>query len=261
MLKTKLRFLSQDKSGRFIKVQDVTGLQSQGVIDGYGDPGLGVSDISCYYVSASKIFSNAVFVHKITGNEPGKPSLAEIASGAVFELDTSMFEEQKYDGVFIPIEIFKDGVLDLNLYACFAGYEDITGTKGDNFITGSDFEDAYKADSIVINDVIYDIDKSKDNNGYTVLYLLSDLEEDATEFDILYRSNIKALLKSVGENLNAYACNFLADKHSSSLWQNVFVAKCFRDAAVSFFNQNSPDYYKANSLLVGSSNLLKEFAV
>lgn len=260
MLKTSLKFISQSRDGRSITLQDNTGNKSTNP-DGYGDYGLAPSDILSYYISVARIYNNELFVKKITGDQLGFPTLEQMANGFVFTINTGFMTEQTESGIIEPSYIFKDGVLDINLYVAFSGYEDIIGNKGENFITGADFTDAYKADSIVINDIIYHIDKSRDNNGFTVLYLTSELEDDTTEFDILYRSNTKALLTSVVGNLHAYACDKLADLEESMDWQNVFMANAFKVAAVEFFNQEVPDYYKANKFMVSASRLLKKFTI
>lgn len=260
MLKTSLKFISQSRDGRSITLQDNTGNKSTNP-NGYGDDGLTPSDILSYYISVARIYNNELFVKKITGDQLGFPTLEQMANGYVFTINTGFMTEQTESGIIEPSYIFKDGVLDINLYVAFSGYEDVVGKKGENFITGADFADAYKADSIVINDVIYDIDKSRDNNGYNVLYLLSELDEDITEFDILYRSNTKALLTSVSENIHAYACDKLSDQEGSTDWHNIFAAQSFREAAIEFFYQDVPDYYKANKLINSSSRLLKKFTI
>lgn len=260
MLKTNLKFISQSRDGRSVVLQDDTGNKSSNP-DGYGDDGLRPADVLSYYISVSRVFNNEVYVQKITGEDLGFPTLEQIANGAAFTITTGFMTEQTDSGIIEPSYIFKDGVIDLNLYVAFSGYEGVVGNEGENFIIGADFEEAYKADSIVINDVIYDIDKSRDNNGYTVLYLLSELDEDITEFDILYRSNTKALLTSVSENIHAYACDKLSDQEGSTDWHNIFAAQSFREAAIEFFYQDVPDYYKANKLINSSSRLLKKFAI
>lgn len=254
----KISFLSQDKSGREVVIKDTTGLESTGVTTGYGPTNGAVpQDIVAYYFTVSRMFDSIDHVFKLDGSIDTMPNPIDVAYGAPITLTTDLFSDDKDE---FPM-IFKDGILDINMYVEFPGYESVEIAKDTNYIVGDDFSDAYKGDAIVVNEVIYQIDKSLDNNGYTVLYIVGEFEEDADSFGILHRANTKALLTSMSENYHDYACKMLKNSIDSPEWNKVNVAASFRRAALGLFRSEVPDYYAANDLIQSNVKLLKRFAI
>lgn len=251
MLKTKLKFLHQDRSGREVVVQDSTGLVANGVIDGYQN----INNILSYYFSASGLVKESEYLFKIDGSDTYLPSLTNIAQGLPLTLKTEMFDEGDRS------EIFKDGLLDLNMYVEFTGMTGVVIEKGTDYIVGGVFTEMYKADSVVINDVIYPIKKESVNtNGDTVLYIIGEFEDNATSFTIAYRSNIKTLLTTMSEHYHAYACKYLSDSIDSPEWNKVNTATSFRESARILLNQTPPDFSAADDMVKASFKLLNKYA-
>lgn len=260
-LETKIKFLSSDKSGREIQIKDDTGLQSLGRENGYGSTTKPVADILAYHYVVSRMFESIDYSFVIDGEDPLLPSINQIAYGQTVTLRTDMFSSQGERGIEEPSEIFTDGVLSIDQYVEFAGLTDVTIEEGTNFIYGGNFAEAWKGDAIIVNDVIYQLDKNTDPNGNTVLYIVGEFEEDATSFNILYRGNTKALLTSMSEHLHDYACKKLMHAIDSPEWNKVNVAMAFRRSAYGLFHQDVPDYYSADGLIKSNFRLLKRYAL
>lgn len=259
-LKVKESFISQSRDGRRITVQDSTGLQSTSNPDGYGGSNLTPQSILAYYFQVSKIYSGIDYVLKVDGSEELLPTPLQIAYGNTISLTTDLLSGGSIEG---PTDIFWDGVLDMNMYVAFAGLTGVTITENTNYITGGDFTEALKGDAVVVNEVIYEIDKDFEygTNGNTVLYIIGNFEDTATSFNTLYRANTKALLISMSENLHDYACKKLSRYLESKEWHKVNTAASFRRAAIGFFNKDVPDYAQANSLVSSNYELLKRYVI
>lgn len=260
-LKTKIEFISQSRDGRYITVRDATGTVADDPT-GYGPSTKSISDIKAHYLVVSRMSSMDDYVLKIDGSDPILPSNEFIALGNPFTLSTDLFKK----GTYGSSKIFFDGVLDVNMYVEFEGMSNIIGAKGDNFIelpSGDirNFQSIYDGDAICINDVIYQIDKNTDNHEYKILFIVGSLEDDATEFDYLYRANTKALLTSMGESLHNYACDRFRDNIESREWAFINTAASFRRAAWGFFTAEVPDYAKADDLAVSGMKLLRKYTI
>lgn len=260
-LETKIKFLSSDKSGREIQIKDDTGLQVFGRETGYGSTTKPVADILAYHYVVSRIFDSIDYGLVIDGEDPLLPSIEQIAYGQTVTLRTDMFSSQGERGIEEPSEIFTDGVLSIDQYVEFAGLTDVTIEEGTNFIYGGNFEDAWNGDAIIVNGTIYQLDKNTDPNGNTVLYIVGEFEEDATSFNVLYRSNVKVLLTAMSEHLHDYACKKLQHAVDSPEWNKINVAASFRRSAYGLFKNDVPDYFAANSLVHSSFKLLKKYAL
>lgn len=260
-LEINIQILNQSKSGRELTIRDATGLQTMGRDTGYGSGTKPISDILAYHIVASRLFDSLSWSFEIDGTDETLPSLEQIARGMPVTLRTDMFSTQGDRGLEEPSEIFKDGVLSLDLYPEFEGLDNVVIEEGTNFIYGGDFTEAWKGDAIVVNDVIYQLDKNTDPNGNTVLYIVGEFEEDATSFNILYRGNTKALLTAMSEHLHDYACKKLMDAIDSPEWNKVNVAMAFRRSAYGLFHQEVPDYYSADGLIKSNFRLLKKYSL
>lgn len=263
MLKTKIKFIEQNRSGRSVVVRDSTGQESTGQVDGYGVNNKPITDILAHHFVVSRFSDRQEYSLRIDGSNPYLPTNKKIAEGTPITLSTGLFNENGIDG---PHDIFKDGVLDINMYVEFKGLDDVSISKDTNYIIFTDiqsFVNIYQGDSIIVDDIIYQIDKSKDNNGRTVLYITGLFESDATSFNYLYRANVKSLLTSVSENLHAYASDVLNETQSieSREWNFINVSASFRTASRIFFTGEVPDYNKANDLAIQSYKLLKKYEV
>lgn len=264
-LEINLKILGQSKSGRSIVIQDATGLEEFGRSTGYGTTNGSPEQILRYYITVSRMFDSLTYQMVLDGSDEFLPTPVQMAWGYKLELTTGLFAHETERGSTEPSEIFKDGLLDVNLYPVFAGRSGVTIEKGTNFIYGGDdvfFPEELKADSVVVNDVIYPIDKSMYDNGGSIIYIVGSFEEDATSFDVAYRGNVKAMLTSMSENLHGYACALLRDQLDHPDWQKINTAQSFRRAAQGFFADiEKPDYAKADDLVQGSFKLLRKFAI
>lgn len=257
--KTKLSFISQDRSGREVFIKDSTRFESEGVSTGYGPPNNPrATSILSYYISVSRMFDSVEEVFRLEDGMLGMPSISDFSKGEVLRLTTDIFES---DPSKCSSQIFRDGVLDINAYTEFLGLSNVTIEKGTNFIYGGDFTEVFKADSVIVDGVIYHIDKEVDNNAGTVLYIIGEFEDDATEFTIAYRSNVKALLTSMSESYHDYACKVLSNSIDSPEWSKVNTAASFRRAAQGLFRQEPADLYAANDLVESNFKLLKKYAI
>lgn len=264
-LETSIKFIGQSKDGRSVTIKDSTGFQAYGKPNGYND-GI-VSGILAYYFTVSRMFDSLEYQVKIDGTNQYLPTPQQIARGYNVELTTALFKYEGERGSIEPIDMFKDGVLDLNMYVAFSGMSGVTIEKGTNFIygpAGTSFTEQLKADSVIVNDQVYMIDKGVDvdTNGNTIIYILGQFEEDATSFTVGYRANLKVLLTGVSENLHDYATALLSKSIEHPDWKKINVAMAFRRAAFGFFrDEDNPDYAKANDLVNGGYQLLKKFTI
>lgn len=260
-LEIKTQILKQDRSGRSVTVKDGTGFQILGRDTGYGTTTKPASSILAYHFVASKMFNSLSWKFTLDGSDDLLPTVQQFASGQSLELRTDMFSLQTDRGVREPCRIFQDGILNLDMYVEFEGMSGLVIEEGTNYITGGNFEDAWKSDAILVEGKIYQLDKSMDPNGYTVLYIVGSFEDDATSFSELYRGNTKGLLTAMSENLHDYACKRMKDNVESREWNNINVAFALRRAAVGLFTQEVPDYFTANDLIDSNFKLLAKFAI
>lgn len=260
-LETKIDFIEQDKSGRKVVVKDGTGFESAGRESGYG-PGNGLPEnILAYYFVVSRIFSRRDYTLKIDGTDPNLPTPTDLAYGQELELNTALFKYEDGDTLVHPMQIFCDGVLDLNMYVEFVGQSGVSIQKDTNFITGSNFSEAVKGDAVLVAGKIYQIDKSSYNNGSTVLYIIGAFEDSASSYNYLYRANVKVLLTAMSENLHSYACKLLSSNVENPDWNKINTAISFRRAALGFFNAGTPDYVEADDLIQCSFKILEKYTI
>lgn len=117
------------------------------------------------------------------------PTHIQIKDGKVFSVDSQKLGLTTTAQGYLT---FRDGVINFDY---FVGFENVavTGTKGNNFVTGTGFisllEKGY--DSVIIKGKPYAIDLSKPTNGGVVLYLFEELSESTTDLTFAERSNLK----------------------------------------------------------------------
>lgn len=257
-LEIKQAFLGQDKSGRSIDIKDATGLESQGVVTGYGSSNGTPESILAYHIVASRMLDSISYYLKIDGTNEYLPKPVNLGYGHTLTLTTNLFKKTTSTGVMEPWGLFKDGVLDLSMYVEFIGQSGVVIQKGTNYITGGSFTRELKADAVIVDGKIYQIDKSMYSNGNTIIYVTGSFDVDATSFNILYRSNMKVLLQSITRNLHAYACKTMRDDIKSPEWNQINTALSFLRASEGFFK--SEDYSEANGLTTSSFLLLAKYA-
>lgn len=264
-LDVKIKFISQDKSGRSVLIKDDTGFKAYGRSRGYDD-GI-ISSIICYYITVSRMFDSVTYQMKLDNSNVYLPTVEQFARGYSLNLTPSIFSYEGERGSLEPTTAFYDGILDLNMYVAFAGMSGVTIEKGTNFIygpEGTSFTELLAADAVIVNDEIYMIDKGADvdTNGNTIIYILGQFKEDATSFNVAYRANLKILLTAVSENLHDYATALLSKSIEHPDWKKVNVAMAFRRAAFGFFrDEDNPDYAKADDLIESGYQLLKKFTI
>lgn len=258
-IETNVSVKSQSRDGRQIKIKDSTGLVSAGRVNGYTEGDL--TSILGYYYQVSRIFNTITYTLKIDGTDAYLPTPEQIAHGREFVLTTGLFKTQTAQGYEEPCEIFADGILDVNQYSVFAGLTGVTILKDTNYIIGGNFKEALKADSVIVNDKIYSIDKSPNyaQQGYGRLFITGIFEEDATTFNVAYRAVTRVLLLAVSENINSYACKQLRTDIDHPDWRKIHTALAFREAAQILFTAEVPDPYGVEELVEGNCKLLKSF--
>ncbi|WP_418360177.1 hypothetical protein [Sphingobacterium detergens] len=252
-LQVKLQFLGQDRSGREIQLKDATGFQSFGRISGYDSHQ--PSEIEAYRFSFSRIGSDGKLWVVIDGTNPRLLPPAKIAMGIPFSIHSSLFQDSIGD-LNLASSIFSDGILDINMYVQFVGLSDVVIAKDSSFVTGGSFKSVYDSDSILVDGMVYELDKSKDHNGYTVLYIIGSFSADATSFDILYRSNTKAFLDSVGDyNLQSVVGSNAGCSMDDMVLDTLVICMANKESAELFYK--SGEYSKADELLISRDKLLK----
>lgn len=258
-IETNVSVKSQSRDGRQIRIKDSTGLVSAGRVNGYTEGDL--TSILGYYYQLSRVFNSIVYTLKIDGTDAYLPIPEQIARGREFALTTDLFKVSTEQGYEEPCDMFQDGILNLNQYSIFAGLTGVTILKDTNYIVGGNFQQALKADVVVVNDKIYSIDKSPNyaQQGYGRLFITGVFEEDATTFNVAYQANTKVLLLAVSENLSSYACKQLRTDIDHPDWRNIHTAIAFRESARLLFTADVPDIYAAEELVVANCKLLKKF--
>lgn len=199
MLVTKIQVESVDKTGAVIMLKETTGVYSVNNPTGYGFPNPATSAIQKIIFTISRfdseIVNRLVFVRTFDPSKPQEltsPTIDQIALGAAVRLDSILMGISTASEGLKP---FRDSVYDINEYSFVALRTDVVGNKGEPFIIGTGLTPIIENNySILIGDDIYDIDKSKPDNGGTVLYLTTELKENTTSFYPGYRANIKALV-------------------------------------------------------------------
>lgn len=261
MLKTKLNS-TIDSTGRIISIIDTTGIYSTSNTTGYNTPNPLISDIefiryTLSYIDNSEIAGITLYRNSAMNNTVyPQPSIDDIALGSPVRLTTT---DLHLTSLTLGPKSFNDGILDLTMYTCFTEITGVIGDEYTNFITGIDFTDIYNTvDSIIINDNIYNINKTIDNNNYNVLYLIEDLQEDIDGFYPAYRANYKLLndtgsTRCIQQNTGKVTygdCNCLNDKEDTlyrltmyNLWAK--------------YDYDAEDYINANKKLTSSLKTCK----
>lgn len=255
MLKENISVIGQDKSGRSLTLKNTTGLTINGRETGYG-PGNGeIGDILGYILEFSRLESNLVSRIRINP-QTEYPVLNNVLNGYPFQVNSGMFEEQTESGA----SMFSDGVINVDSYSVWTGLSNVEIVKGESYIVGADFTEALKGNAIQVGDVIYQIDTTKSSVANQILYITGVFQEDATEFDILYQGNTKALLQAVTDNQHAYITAKVSD--IPELQQKLFTGKLnealhYKIAAMGFV-KHCADWHKANSLIIAASRVLNK---
>ncbi|AIM37367.1 hypothetical protein KO02_12195 [Sphingobacterium sp. ML3W] len=250
-LQVKLQFQGQDRSGREIVLKDATGHQSFGRVTGYSSVQPG--QIKAYHISFSRIDMVEKLWTLIDGTNSAVLVPSKIAMGIPFKITSSLFKDST-GFQDLASSIFSDGIVDINMYVQFDGLSGVVITKGASFVTGESFLSVYDADAILIDGVVYELDKNKDHNGYTVLYVLGSFDVDATSFDVLYRANDKAFLRSEGDYQLQKAVAITGRCNALAL-DTICVAMANKEAAKLYYD--AEEYVKADELLVARCKLLK----
>lgn len=256
-LKNAIKFISQSKSGREITIKDDTGLEVYGKLTGYGSTNGSITSIKAYHIILSRIDNNNdQAIIKIDNTNNKLPTISQLANGASLNLTSALLEDNGSTKL-LSSKMFNDGVVDINMYVQFEEITGLTITKGTNFIVGTIFTDTLKGDAILVNNIIYQIDKSKYTNGDSVLYIIGYFKDDSTKYSILYRANIKILLLATTDSMHAYVTKNIVNNKNISGNQSLSYGLCLKQAAISFFNDIPADYITANDMILLRYNILK----
>lgn len=159
---------------------------------GYGSPNQEVGDIDLYVIELSHLSLKEVYVQTQgrAGTPPEvitTPPINDIAnSNADIALNTYRL---KIDDS-TELKTFGDGVYNIDVSVVFDDVYVGAGEAGNTYVVPTapfvgDFDVVYAGG------VIYDIDKSKDNNLGTVVYLVQELRSDVSSFRMGYKDNVK----------------------------------------------------------------------
>lgn len=201
-LKKKLSLIEFDATGTIIKIKESTGLyDSTENPDGYGGPNISISDILKIIFTASRFNSevvhSVVFARSFDPDYPlyiTDPSIDQVANGASIQLNSIMLGMNEASEGLVP---FRDSVWDINQYSVTEEVTGVVGNEGQPFITGNGFSEIIdNCDAILVDDMLYDIDKSKPSSGGTVIYLTEELQSSTVSFEPAYRANLKVLMDS-----------------------------------------------------------------
>lgn len=254
MLKTKLEFVDIDKTGGIITIKDSTGIYSITNPEGYGFPNASVGDMNKIIFTISQYNSDEIYKQTyVRVADPlypeylTTPTINQITAGTPIEFSSISLNQSS---IFIP---FEDGVFDFNMYNVMTTAKTgVVAAQGNPFITGSGLDTYLVYDSILVNEKLYDIDKTKNSNGGTILFLVQELEDSSTLFYPAYRANMKALTdkatttclyNKVGKLALDCGCN-------SSTKEILADIELFRWAAQYAFDNQ--DYIKATELIVSA---------
>ncbi len=191
-LETNIEFKGTDDTGRVLNVQDTS--------TGWDINSTQKTDVQQIRFEVSKydrpeVYS-ATWYRAPDPNDPlqfsTNPIVDEILSGVTVGLTSLHF------GITTPeqgLAPFNDGVYDINAYYIVTPVNGVfTGQEGDIYLQGVNTQDIVeKYDSVVVADKVYQIDKTKDTNAGTLLYISTPLEDSTTVVAFAHRANTKGL--------------------------------------------------------------------
>jgi len=254
-LQTKVSFVDIDKTGGIIRVKDTTGIYSVSNPTGYGFPNTAVGDINKIIFSISQYSTTDIFkqtyvrVADILHPEYFiTPTINQITSGTEIEITSISLGQTT---IFIP---FEDGVFDLNMYSVLTTAKTgVIAATGNPFITGTGLATYLQYDSVLVNEKTYDIDKTKDTNGGTILYLVEELQDTTNLFYPSYKANVKfitdvstttCLYNKVGKLATSCDCD------NNDVVNTLFEIELLKWASQYAFDNG--DFVKANELIVSA---------
>lgn len=253
-LKTKIKFQSIDKTGGIIKVKDTTGNYSIDNPEGYGFPNTPVGDINKIILTISQYSTTELYtqtyVRVADPNNPQfyiTPTINQITSGTEIDITSISLG---LSSIYIP---FEDGVFDLNMYSVLSTPKTgIIAAVGNPFVIGTDLETYLQYDSILIANKLYDIDKTKNMVGGTILYLVQEIEIADTQFYSTYRANTKFMTDMATTTQLYNKVGKLASNQDSTdkLRLKLYDIELFKWASQYAFDNG--DYIKANELIISA---------
>lgn len=197
-IEPKLNFLNLSASGKEITLQDKTSSYTNGsyVVEGV-------------ILKLTNAFSktDATIEYDDTTN----PTYQQVIDGIEFKINSVLSGDSTVQQGF---KTFKDGVLEINYYP-YTQVVQGQGTKGNHYIITTDsFELVNNFEAIVVGDNIYHIDKSKNTNAGTLLYLVEGLKEDVENFYPCYRGITRVLVDTLVKQSIAEGATALAYPHN-----------------------------------------------
>lgn len=189
----KVELVGISDTGKTIAVEDSTGVYNAITNPGgWGSPNPEVGDIDLYLISLSHFSLKEIYWQRqvraaTEPNDQTQPGVNQIAGGATVNLDSVKL------GIADTQNTFSDGVYDINVHAILADTIVAAGNSGENFLVPSVPTDVSEYDVVYVGGVVYDIDKSKDSNGNTVIYTVQELQANVAAIQLGYKANVKAL--------------------------------------------------------------------
>lgn len=180
-------------TGKTMAVRDSTGFYNAVTNPGgWGAPNPEIGDIDLYLISLSHFSLEEVYWQRqvraaTEPNDQTTPGVNQIAGGIPVSMDSTKL------GIDEVQSTFSDGVYDINLHAILEDSIAAVGNGGQNFLVPATPTDVSGYDVVYAGGVVYDIDKSKNTNGNTVIYLVQELLADVTTVQVGYKANVKAL--------------------------------------------------------------------
>lgn len=260
----KLEIESVNNSATEIFIKDITGNYSTSNIGGYGGPNIQRSAVDSIIFTISHYdqhkYDKVRYVRVPVPSRPEYltvPSIDQITSGTIIGLNSLTLGRSSVGKSLIP---FKDGIYDINMHVITkSAPSSYKGYKGGYFIESNSavMMDIFnKYDSIIINNNIYNIDKTTISNN-NILYIEQPLKEDFELgiLEVAYRGNVKAysdvlsdkcIITSIGV-LSVDKCSRCDSKKKE---EDLFKYIMYKIAAELEFECGN--YSKANDLLVGA---------
>lgn len=189
----KVELVGISDTGKTIAIRDSTGFYNAVTNPGgWGTPNPEIGDIDLYLISLSHFSLEEVYWQRqvraaTEPNDQTSPGVNQIAFGEPVNIDSIKL------GIDDTQNTFSDGVYDINLHAILDAAITVVGNEGETFLVPGVPTDVSEYDVVYAGGVVYDIDKSKDTNGNTVIYLVQELQAAVTSIQLGYKANIKAL--------------------------------------------------------------------
>lgn len=242
-------------TAKTVYVPDATGVHNAVTNPGgYGAPNEEIGDIDYYVIQLSHLSLKEVYTQTQgrVADVPkvfNTPGINEIASGQE-SIPVNTYRTQIDPNT--ALKTFGDGVYNIDVSVIFDEAIAATGAKGDTYlVVDSTSWDSSPYDVIYAGGKVYDIDKSKDNNGGTVVYVVQELQDNVNNLVYGYKANAKVpITNDLDTCIKRRAIKGCGCGKSKVL--DVWVD--YLNSEMAFEDE---DYQAANALILGAGNTCK----